>query len=131
MNSKRLTIIFLVLILVTSCGNSQTKENTKETTKESIEERDSKVGEAKDCDEFIDRYEKWMDNYIVMIEKYMKNPADATLLNEYMKLAQEGMTWMNQWNSKLFYCASQDKYQERFDEISEKAEKKMKELGIE
>ncbi|MCK5171210.1 MAG: hypothetical protein KAQ75_15130, partial [Bacteroidales bacterium] len=82
-------------------------------------------------DEFIDQYEKWMDDYIKMIDKYIKNPTDATLLNEYMKLAQEGMTWMNQWNGKLSYCASKEKYQERFDEITEKAEKKLKEMGIE
>jgi len=56
---------------------------------------------------------------------------DATLSSEYMKLAQEGMNWMTQWNSKLYYCASKEKYQKRFDEISEKAEKKLKEMGIE
>jgi hypothetical protein len=127
MMKKYIAIIFISSLLISACSNNQTKEKSEELTEVS----DSKIGDAKDCDEFIDQYEEWMDNYIVMIEKYMKNPADATLLNEYMKLAQEGMTWMNQWNGKLSYCASQDKYQERFDEITEKAEKKLKELGIE
>jgi hypothetical protein len=126
-----ISILLFASLLFSACGNSESKDQDKTDSTEISDEDPTKVGEAKDCDEFIDQYEEWMDNYIVMIEKYMKNPADATLLNEYMKLAQEGMTWMNQWNSKLFYCASQDKYQERFDEISEKADKKMKELGIE
>ena len=65
------------------------------------------------------------------MSKYMKNPMDAALSEEYMKLAQEGMSWMNQWNSKLIYCASVDKYEKRFEEISEKAEKKLEEMGIE
>jgi len=128
---KYISVLFIASMLLMSCG-SETKKESDKNSEELTEEQDQpKIGEAKDCDEFIDQYEKWMDNYIVMIDKYMKNPTDATLLNEYMKLAQEGMTWMSQWNSKLYYCASQDKYQEHFDEISEKAEKKMKELGIE
>ena len=128
-----ISIMFLASILFMSCGNNQSKnESDKSSTELSEEKTDTKqIGEAKDCDEFIDQYEKWMDDYIKMIDKYMKNPMDATLLNEYMKLAQEGMTWMTQWNGKLSYCASKEKYQERFDEITEKAEKKLKELGIE
>ena len=116
-----------------SCGNNKSKnEPDKKSTELSKEESDSKkITEAKDCDEFIDQYEEWMDDYIKMIDKFMKNPMDATLSSEYMKLAQDGMVWMNQWNGKLYYCASKDKYQERFDEITEKAEKKLKELGIE
>ncbi len=120
-------------MLFMSCGNNQSKDKSDNISTElSDEKTDSKeIGEAKDCDEFIDQYEKWMDDYIKMIDKYMKNPTDATLLNEYMKLAQEGSNWMTQWNSKLYYCASKEKYQKRFNEITEKAEKKLKELGIE
>ena len=40
------------------------------------------------------------------------------------------MFWMEQWSGKLAVCASKDKYEKRFNEISERAEKKMKELGI-
>ena len=128
---KYISIVLLASLLFTACSNNQSKDDSKKENTELEENTDSKIGEAKDCDEFIDQYEKWMDDYIKMIDKYMKNPTDATLMNEYMKLAQGGMTWMNQWNGKLYYCASQDKYQKRFDEISERAEKKMKELGIE
>jgi hypothetical protein len=63
--------------------------------------------------------------------KYMKKPMDPKLMEQYMQVAQEGMNWVTQWNSKLYYCASKEKYQKRFDEISEKAEKKLKELGLE
>ena len=72
-----------------------------------------------------------MDNYLAMLDKYMKNPMDTKLMEEYMKLAQESMSWMSQWNGKLAVCASKEKYEKRFNEISERAEKKMKELGIE
>ncbi|MCK4466373.1 MAG: hypothetical protein KAU83_11745 [Bacteroidales bacterium] len=131
-----MSIIFFTAMLLTSCGISQSKEEKEESTNEtdlildqSAETSDLK--EAKNCDEFIDQYEEWMDNYIILIDKYLKNPMDATLSQDYMKQAQKGIVWMNQWNSKLTYCASKEKYQKRFDEISEKAEKKLKEMGIE
>lgn len=126
-------ILFLTALLFTSCSNKQSKEeSTKDSdpiSEESLENND--LEEAKNCDEFIDQYEEWMDDYVELIEKYMKNPMDAALSEEYMKLAQEGMNWMNQWNSKLLYCASMEKYEKRFEEISDKAEKKLEEMGIE
>ena len=124
-----LSIIFCSAILLTSCGNNQSKSETEESSSNSTESGDFK--EAKNCNEFIDQYEEWMDDYIVVIEKFMKNPADADLMNEYMKVAEESMNWMNQWNSKLALCASDEKYEKRFDEISERAEKKLNEMGIE
>ncbi len=124
-------IIICTVMLFASCGNSQTgeKEQPANTTDQAAEQNNA--DEAKNCDEFIDQYEKWMDNYLEMIEKYMKNPMDATLSADYMKLAQEGADWMTQWNGKLYYCASKEKYQKRFDQISKKAEKKLNEMGIE
>ena len=127
------SIIFTFAILLTSCSNNQSKKesanNTDELATKSLKSDDFKG--AKDCDEFIDQYEKWMDDYVKLMEKYMKNPMDADLMEEYMKVAQESMEWMNQWTSKLAYCASKKKYEKRFNEITEKAEKKLKELGIE
>ncbi len=127
------SIIFCFAMLLTSCNNNQSKKesasDTDELTTKSLKSDDFEG--AKDCDEFIDQYEKWMNDYIKLIEKYMKNPMDAALMEEYMKVAQESMNWMNQWNSKLAYCASKKKYEKRFNEITEKAEKKLEELGIE
>lgn len=129
-----MSIIFCAVMLFISCDNNQKKveneESTNEqSTSESLETEDFK--EAKNCDEFIEQYEKWTDDYIVLIEKYMKSPMDTTLSQEYMKVAQESMAWMTQWNGELASCASKDEYQKRFDEITEKAEAKLKELGIE
>jgi len=132
------TIISLILstsLLFTSCGSTQSNEKEKSTNAseqsmdESIESGD--LEKANNCEEFIDQYEEWTDNYIKLVETYMKNPMDATLSEEFMNLAQEGSLWMKQWSNDLVACASQEKYQKRFDEISERAEKKLEELGIE
>jgi len=125
-------IIFCSALLFTSCGNKESKNEKQKPAEEIVKsDDDSDFKEAKNCDEFIDKYEEWMDNYLLLLEKYMKDPMDSKLMEEYMKLAEESMVWMEQWSGKLAVCASRDKYEKRFNEISERAEKKMKELGIE
>lgn len=129
-----ISILFISAFLFASCGSNQSAEEQNESSVESTEEVSSEsedLEEAKNCEEFIDQYEEWSDDYIELLEKYMKNPTDASLSQKFMEQAEKATFWMEQWNSKLIYCASQEKYQKRFDEISERADKKLKELGIE
>lgn len=42
-----------------------------------------------DLKAFLDEYEDFIDDYIVFMKKYYKNPADITLLNEYADMMQE------------------------------------------
>ena len=128
-------IFFCVSLILTACGGKQstTEEDTAdsktELSEEDLESTDVEV--AKDCDDFIDQYEKWMDTYLEFLEKYMKNPMDAALSEKYMELASESIEWTNQWGTKVIICGSQEKYEKRFDEISKRAEKKFEELGLE
>jgi len=129
-------IIFCVSLILTACGGKQsaTEENEKADRKTELSEEElesTDVDVAKDCDDFIDQYEKWMDTYLEFLEKYMKNPMDATLSEKYMELASESIEWTNQWGAKIIICGSQEKYEKRFNEISERAEKKLEELGVE
>lgn len=132
-----ISILFISALLFASCGSNQSAkeqcensvESTEEVSSESAESED--LEETKNCDEFIDQYEEWSDDYIELLEKYMNNPMDASLSKKFMEQSEKATFWMTQWNSKLVYCASQEKYQKRFDEISERADKKLKELGIE
>lgn len=129
-----ITILFCSALLFSSCGSNQSVEEQNEKSVDSTEKTSTQsleMDEAKNCDEFIDQYEEWSDDYIELLEKYMKNPMDASLSQEFMEQAEKAAFWMNQWNSKLVYCASKDEYQKRFDEITDRADKKLKELGIE
>lgn len=127
-----MSILVSTALIFSSCGGSQSTEDKidelNEVMADDMENSNFKV--AKDCDEFIDQYDKWMDDYIKVIDKYMNDPMDATVAEEFQKVALEGVNWMTQWTSNLTYCASEEKYQKRFDEISDKAEKKLKEMGI-
>ena len=126
-------ILVSIAMMFSSCGNNQSTEDKIEESTEAMSEaiEAGEFKEAKDCDEFIDQYAKWMDDYIKVIEKYMDDPMDAAMAEEFQNVAIEGASWMTQWSTNLMYCASEEKYQKRFDEISEKAEKKLKEMGIE
>lgn len=128
-----LSILVIIAMVFTSCSSNQSKEEKIEELNDAMTEaiENSEFKEAKDCDEFIDQYDKWMDDYIKVIEKYMDDPMDAAMAEEFKTVAIEGASWMTQWSTNLMYCAAEEKYQERFEEISEKADKKLKEMGIE
>jgi len=128
---KLIYLSFISLFVLVSCGGNndkKDKQNDAESTLEKSVEADE-FDTAKDCDEFIDQYEKWMDDYLKLLEKYMKNPMDAALMQKYVEVSQEATSWLEQWTN-LAACASNDKYQKRFDAISEKADKKLEELGL-
>ena len=131
---KLVSLILLASLFFVSCKNNETKEAEEAVDETTVTEESTEAvdtDKAKDCDEFIDQYEAWMDNYLVFLEKYLKNPLDAATSEEYMKLSQESLNWMTQWTGNLYFCAAQEKYARRFEEISDKAEAKMKELGLE
>lgn len=115
-------------LLLSSCIND--KQESKEKFDNAAEDT-TYMEDVKDCDEFIYEYEKWMNDYIELLGKYMENPMDEALSKEFMTQGQKASFWLTEWNGKLLHCTSQEKYQKRFEEISAKAEEKMKELGIE
>ena len=113
-----------LFILFSGCGNAP-----KDKASQDEEVTEESADKIKDCDEFLDRYEEWMDEYLAMLEDFMKNPMDAELSTKYMELAGEAMNWSTQW-SALYDCAGKEKYEKRFEEIAEKAEKKLEEMGL-
>ena len=125
---KKLIYLFLMLgIFVTySCGGSGSDKVKEEAT----EENTKQSGEIKDCDDFLAHYEEWVDEYLEVIEAYLKNPADASTATRYMELMQETMGWSTKWVA-MADCADDEEYEQKFEEISKKVEEKMKEFGIE
>ena len=123
-----MSMFVFVGLLLSSCGND--KQESKEKFDNAAEDT-TYMEDVKDCDEFIDEYEKWMNDYIELLGKYMENPMDEALSKEFMTQGQKASFWLTEWNGKLLHCTSQEKYQKHFEEISAKAEEKMKELGIE
>lgn len=130
---KNIIPFAIAVFLLMACGGNkksnmeQALEDLEKASEELLEASD--VEPAKNCEEFVDQYEAWMDDYLGLMEKYQKNPMDAALSAEYLKVSQEAIGWMSQWNGPLITCAGQEKYEKRFDEITARADKKMEELG--
>ncbi len=118
----------LFLLLFVSCGTSSSK-SSENNSSDKIEITDEEKNIAKNCGEFLDQYEEWTDKSLKLLEAYIKNPMDMELANDYMKLATEGMNWTTRW-SNYYGCAAKEKYNKRFEEIAEKVDRKMKELGL-
>lgn len=130
---KNLASILLLLSMVLfACGSGSSKSGQQKSEANQEESTELKSGDKiSNCEEFLNKYEKWIDNYLVVLEKYRKNPMDAQLAQEFSKVAMEASTWAEQWTNNYLSCVNNEWYQKRFEEISEKADKKMKELGFE
>lgn len=139
-----LYLFVLSMFLLSSCGNSghENKENQQATGEEvtvteEVTETDNGEVEAVEeeteistCDEFLDRYEAWVDDYLDLLEKFKKNPADPDLSQKYLQVTNELADWSQEW-FKYIDCNDTKEYEKRFEAISDKVDKKMKELGYE
>ena len=109
---RKFSIVFVVFAaMLYACGSSpKSSENTDEQLTEQ-EEAIKKAASEKidDCDKFLDEYETWVDNYLKLMEKYKKNPMDATTMQEYLKVAQEGTKWRTKWKNKHIDCKRKKK----------------------
>ena len=123
---KKLTYLILILSILgfASCGSSGTEEEN------STQKKEKKSDEINDCDDFLAHYEEWVDEYIKVLDDYLKNPGDETTALRFMELMQEAAEWSTKWIA-LSKCVDNEEYEKEFEEITKKVENKLKELGIE
>ena len=116
---KKLQLIGFTLMAVmflASCGggNNDTikteREDAEKTAKESvtesptIEEVENVSSNNAECDEYLDGYEKFMDNYITILKKQQADPSDMSIMTEYASI----MTEVNEWASKTPDCTDME-----------------------
>lgn len=126
----------LIVFLLTSCGGNKNQEKEPEEIlndlEKSLDESFDDLNETqkfKNCDDFLKNYEEWNIAYLEFLEQYLKNPTDVELLNKYTKILEEASNWAMDWTD-MIKCSSQEKYQKRFEEISNNTQKKLEELGL-
>lgn len=133
-----LSIFIFSLFFLSSCGEEvidKNEDNTKQeetviNEPEPLTEAPSETNlSGLNCDEFLDKFEKWMDEYLLVMENMKKNRNNAVILMEGAKKMHEGGVWATQWSMKAKSCMTQEKYVTRFEKIAEKGDKKMEELG--
>ncbi len=133
---KLQTILLLVVLLISfSCKTKSSDEDKSNETEITLSDNEVSVDEddteeIKDCDDFIDQYEEWSDEYIAFMSKYKDNPMKAVTSPEYSQMMLKASSWSQEWLSISVSCAQNSSYSERVEEISDRMEKKIEELGF-
>lgn len=115
----RKLILFLGVILATSCGTSTNDKNTDSENKNTTESTDVSA-----CDQFLDDYEKWADEVIEVYKKVKENPTDVENTQKMMEATAKMAEWSEEW-TKLYDCANNEEYAERVEKIQEKVDNAM------
>ena len=105
-------------------------EGEAEMTTETVEKSKMNSDSSADCDDFLDEYEEWMDNYLEMMEKYKADPAAFVGTKEWNDMGAKAVEWTTKSGQLALDCATDSDYEDRMNAIQEKADKKMKELGL-
>ncbi len=130
------TLALCALLCLNSCKQKKENETSSETdaipfseteTTENGEGGDEKI---KDCDDFIDQYEEWSEEYIAFMTKYKDNPVKAVTSPEYSEMMLKASSWSQEWLSISVSCAQNSSYQERVEEIADRMDQKIEELGF-
>lgn len=123
---------FMAVMFLASCGGgdvesaisdstSEIEEDYEEVSneiEEAYEEMSNEIEDAyeemsnevvvssnnAECDEFLEGYENFMDNYIVILKKSKADPTDMSIMTEYMSL----MTEASEWTSKTPDCTDME-----------------------
>lgn len=132
-----MSVIVIGLILLSSCvGNNSEKDEKNQQSETSLQSEEVVVSDEKSaeqtidinkCDEFLNKYEAWSEDYIKVLETFSSNPADPKLAQDYNKLSREYSSWTNEW-FEFVDCAKKDEFFKRYEEINRKIEQKQKSL---
>ena len=114
---------FMAVMFLASCGGGDVESSISDSTSEiedAYEEMSNEIEEAyeeianevvvadrsnnSECDEFLEGYENFMDNYIVILKKSKADPTDMSIMTEYMSL----MTEASEWTSKTPDCTDME-----------------------
>ncbi len=128
----------LVLICTGACKKKANKDNSSDTSEdteitfseESKSSEDGNFEKIKDCDDFIDQYEAWSEDYIAFMTKFKENPNEAIRSPEYAEMAQKAASWSQQWLKISVNCASNPSYDKRMQKIGDKVSEELDKLDM-
>ena len=130
---KLLYASIMLSFFLFSCGSGgeQQSESSDEAekTEQSDEVTDAGDQVIKDCDDFLDKYDQWTDDYLKVLKAWKEDPTNMEVSESYMELSEDLGTWVTDWTNYV-QCAASEKYQKRFEKIADKLEKGMEELGF-
>ena len=104
-NPMNRTILLLLLVTLNAgCSGSSVKSASDESAL------------SKECTEFLDGYEQYVNDYIELLKDYKSNPTDMSLMERATKMASEA----NSWGNKAPACSDASEFFSRQAKIQAK-----------
>ncbi|PLX15710.1 MAG: hypothetical protein C0599_16265 [Salinivirgaceae bacterium] len=122
---KNLLLIFSMLFMLSCCTDATKKDEAKADDQKANTEQTDDASKS-DCDEFLDDYEKWVDEVIVVYKKVQEDPTDMENTQKLLTVTTEVSKWAEKWES-LMDCANNEEYAKRMEELEERVNKAMSE----
>ena len=107
---KKMIMIFSILLFI-GCGNNTNDEDIK-----AQDENKHKNTIYNSCEQFLNDYENWVDEVIIIYKKIKENPTDIKNTKKMMEATQKMSEWSQKW-TKLYDCANTEKYSKRMEDI--------------
>lgn len=127
--------LYIFLLLSISCKKklkqaAYDEENQIEIVSDNVDTSVEKREKVKDCDDFLEQYEEWMNDYVEFLAEYKDNPVGMISDSRYSNTLSNATVWVTDWSVIATSCAVNEDYEKRFKEISNKTEERMEELGF-
>lgn len=132
---KSIYALFVACLFLFSCGGgagTNSSEDGQAAAEEQVTEQESETADEAitSCEDFLDSFEEWANAYVDVIEAYMKDPTSIDTRKKYGELSQKAAQWPQEWTTHVI-CAQKEQYQKRYNEITDKLDKRLEELGFE
>lgn len=137
-------LAILGFFLIVSCGNNdandatvtddQNSTTTQQNNNTSTNNNDNNDDDADDvnannnaattfnpddCQQFLDDYEAWADEAIVVVKSAKANPTDPQNIEKLLVVSEELANWSTKWNT-IYGCSDDQDFNARVDEIEQK-----------
>lgn len=109
----------LLLLVFAAC-------NTKNKSEKSQPIEDIEMSSMNSCDQFLNDYEKWVNEIIVIYQKVKENPMNIEYTQKLMNVTIEMEEWSKKWTN-IYECAENEQYAKRMEELQKKVDKAMEE----
>ena len=101
-------VAFVIAFAFTACGPGEEDltdltnafseaaeeiEAAEEVTEEKLEEVENVLSDNSECDEFLEGYEDFMDEYITILKKQKADPTDMSIMTEAATIAGKASEW--------------------------------------
>lgn len=96
--------------------DDESSSNDQINEEEADNSDDESSSSSDDCDEFLNEYEQFMKEYIVIIKKMKSNPTDMSIMSDYSDMMSEA----EEWADKTSDCEGDAKFAAKFAAIQMK-----------